>query len=136
MAEAVAVAGGRAVLEASGRLTLERARAYAETGVDYLAVGALTHPCRSSTSASTSRRQRTDSEMTLLTIDVGNTHTVLGLFDGEEIVEHWRISTDARRTADEWAVLGPDGLLARGGRRHRRHRHLRDRPVGAARAAR
>lgn len=41
----------------------------------------------------------------LLTIDVGNTHTVLGLFDGEEIVEHWRISTDARRTADELAVL-------------------------------
>ncbi|MEU5973153.1 type III pantothenate kinase [Streptomyces sp. NPDC047315] len=41
----------------------------------------------------------------LLTIDVGNTHMVLGLFDGEEIVEHWRISTDARRTADELAVL-------------------------------
>lgn len=41
----------------------------------------------------------------LLTIDVGNTHTVLGLFDGEDIVEHWRISTDARRTADELAVL-------------------------------
>ncbi|KRV48922.1 type III pantothenate kinase [Wenjunlia vitaminophila] len=41
----------------------------------------------------------------LLTIDVGNTHTVLGLFDGENIVEHWRISTDARRTADELAVL-------------------------------
>ena len=34
---------GRAVLEASGRLTLDNARAYAETGVDYLAVGALTH---------------------------------------------------------------------------------------------
>jgi type III pantothenate kinase len=41
----------------------------------------------------------------LLTIDVGNTHTVLGLFDGDEIVEHWRISTDPRRTADELAVL-------------------------------
>ncbi|MGP4109913.1 type III pantothenate kinase [Streptomyces sp. 4N509B] len=41
----------------------------------------------------------------LLTIDVGNTHTVLGLFDGEEIVEHWRVSTDHRRTADELAVL-------------------------------
>jgi type III pantothenate kinase len=40
----------------------------------------------------------------LLTIDVGNTHTVLGLFDGDEIVEHWRISTDPRRTADELAV--------------------------------
>ncbi|MFJ5217815.1 type III pantothenate kinase [Streptomyces sp. NPDC088354] len=41
----------------------------------------------------------------LLTIDVGNTHTVLGLFDGDEIVEHWRVSTDPRRTADELAVL-------------------------------
>ncbi|MEU7578821.1 carboxylating nicotinate-nucleotide diphosphorylase [Streptomyces sp. NPDC041068] len=41
--EAVAVVAGRAFLESSGRLTLENARAYAETGVDYLAVGALTH---------------------------------------------------------------------------------------------
>jgi nicotinate-nucleotide pyrophosphorylase (carboxylating) len=42
-AEAVAVVARRAALESSGRLTLENARAYAETGVDYLAVGALTH---------------------------------------------------------------------------------------------
>ncbi|MEV0963941.1 MULTISPECIES: carboxylating nicotinate-nucleotide diphosphorylase [unclassified Streptomyces] len=42
-AEAVAIVGKRAVLESSGRLTLANARAYAETGVDYLAVGALTH---------------------------------------------------------------------------------------------
>ncbi|MGW6461069.1 carboxylating nicotinate-nucleotide diphosphorylase [Streptomyces sp. NPDC055078] len=42
-AEAVALVAGRAVLESSGRLTLANARAYAETGVDYLAVGALTH---------------------------------------------------------------------------------------------
>jgi nicotinate-nucleotide pyrophosphorylase (carboxylating) len=41
--EAVAVVHGRAALEASGRLTLANARAYADTGVDYLAVGALTH---------------------------------------------------------------------------------------------
>jgi type III pantothenate kinase len=41
----------------------------------------------------------------LLTIDIGNTHTVLGLFEGDEIVEHWRVSTDPRRTADEHAVL-------------------------------
>jgi nicotinate-nucleotide pyrophosphorylase (carboxylating) len=39
----VAIVAGRALLESSGRLTLETARAYAETGVDYLAVGALTH---------------------------------------------------------------------------------------------
>jgi len=41
--EAVAITGGRALLEASGGLTLATARAYAETGVDFLAVGALTH---------------------------------------------------------------------------------------------
>ena len=41
----------------------------------------------------------------LLTIDLGNTHTVLGLFEGDEIVEHWRVSTDPRRTADEHAVM-------------------------------
>jgi nicotinate-nucleotide pyrophosphorylase (carboxylating) len=39
----VALVAGRARLEASGGLTLETARAVAETGVDYLAVGALTH---------------------------------------------------------------------------------------------
>ncbi|WP_405448979.1 carboxylating nicotinate-nucleotide diphosphorylase [Streptomyces achromogenes] len=42
-AEAVGIVGGRALLEASGRLTLANARAYADTGVDFLAVGALTH---------------------------------------------------------------------------------------------
>ncbi|MFJ4686136.1 carboxylating nicotinate-nucleotide diphosphorylase [Streptomyces sp. NPDC088789] len=41
--EAVALVDGRAALEASGRLTLDNAGAYAATGVDYLAVGALTH---------------------------------------------------------------------------------------------
>ncbi|MFE1902828.1 carboxylating nicotinate-nucleotide diphosphorylase [Streptomyces gardneri] len=41
--EAVAIVAGRAVLESSGRLTLENAAAYAATGVDYLAVGGLTH---------------------------------------------------------------------------------------------
>ncbi len=43
MREAVRLTAGRAQLEASGGLTLDRARAVAETGVDYLAVGALTH---------------------------------------------------------------------------------------------
>jgi len=40
---AVAIAAGRVKLESSGGLTLENAGAYAATGVDYLAVGALTH---------------------------------------------------------------------------------------------
>jgi nicotinate-nucleotide pyrophosphorylase (carboxylating) len=43
MAAAVALTGGRARLEASGGLTLATARPVADTGVDYLAVGALTH---------------------------------------------------------------------------------------------
>ena len=43
MAEAVRVTAGRARLEASGGLTLERAREVAETGVDLIAVGAITH---------------------------------------------------------------------------------------------
>ena len=51
MAEAVRVvdrmgAAGRATLEASGGLTLERAREVAETGVDFISVGALTHSVR------------------------------------------------------------------------------------------
>jgi nicotinate-nucleotide pyrophosphorylase (carboxylating) len=40
--EAVTRTGGRATLEVSGGVTLERARAYAETGVDVISVGALT----------------------------------------------------------------------------------------------
>ena len=40
---AVEMAGGKTKLEASGGLTLENAKAYASTGVDYLAIGALTH---------------------------------------------------------------------------------------------
>ncbi len=43
MAEAVRLTAGRALLEASGGLTVERAREVAETGVDFISVGALTH---------------------------------------------------------------------------------------------
>ena len=46
MAEAVRITAGRATLEASGGLTLERARAVAATGVDFISVGALTHSVR------------------------------------------------------------------------------------------
>ncbi len=41
----------------------------------------------------------------LLTIDVGNTNTVMGVFDGEDVIEHWRLATDPVRTADEIAVV-------------------------------
>jgi type III pantothenate kinase len=41
----------------------------------------------------------------LLVVDVGNTQTVLGLYDGGSLAEHWRVATEADRTADELAVL-------------------------------
>lgn len=40
----------------------------------------------------------------LLAIDVGNTNVVFALFDGRRIKARWRIATDPRRTADEYAV--------------------------------
>ena len=40
----------------------------------------------------------------LLAIDVGNTNTVFAVFDGETVRGEWRAATDARRTADEYAV--------------------------------
>jgi nicotinate-nucleotide pyrophosphorylase (carboxylating) len=43
MREAVKLAGGRALLEASGGISLDNVREVAETGVDYISVGALTH---------------------------------------------------------------------------------------------
>jgi len=41
----------------------------------------------------------------LLAIDTGNTQTVLGLFDGPELVSSWRIATNAERTSDEHALV-------------------------------
>ena len=41
----------------------------------------------------------------LLAIDVGNTQTVLGLFDREVLTQHWRVATEAHRTGDELGVL-------------------------------
>jgi type III pantothenate kinase len=41
----------------------------------------------------------------LLAIDVGNTQTVVGLFNGTELADHWRIATDAHRTSDELALM-------------------------------
>ncbi|MDY0188642.1 MAG: type III pantothenate kinase [Syntrophus sp. (in: bacteria)] len=41
----------------------------------------------------------------LLVIDVGNTNTVLGVFDGEELVHDWRIRTVIEHTVDEYGML-------------------------------
>lgn len=41
----------------------------------------------------------------LLAVDCGNTQTVFGLYDGERLVEQWRVATDATRTGDELGTL-------------------------------
>jgi type III pantothenate kinase len=42
----------------------------------------------------------------LLAVDVGNTHTVLGIYDGDRLVADWRIASLTQRTADEhWLAL-------------------------------
>ena len=47
----------------------------------------------------------------LLVIDVGNTNTVLGVYDGEVLVDHWRIGTEREKTSDEWGILFRDLFL-------------------------
>jgi len=51
----------------------------------------------------------------LLAIDVGNTQTVVGLYDGDELAEHWRVASVRTQTADELAVE-LHGLLSVRGR--------------------
>lgn len=40
----------------------------------------------------------------LMAVDVGNTHTVIGLFEGETMICHWRVRTELTNTADELAA--------------------------------
>ncbi|MGK0467304.1 type III pantothenate kinase [Clostridium sp.] len=40
----------------------------------------------------------------ILVLDVGNTNTVLGVFKGKELLVEWRLSTDAKKTADEYGI--------------------------------
>ena len=46
----------------------------------------------------------------LMAVDIGNTQTVLGFYEGEELRGRWRITTEAYRTADELGAIS-DGLL-------------------------
>jgi type III pantothenate kinase len=44
----------------------------------------------------------------LLAMDVGNTNTVLGVFDGKELVAHWRLTTARDQTIDEYGIIARD----------------------------
>ncbi|MBI3752629.1 MAG: type III pantothenate kinase [Deltaproteobacteria bacterium] len=41
----------------------------------------------------------------LLVIDIGNTNIVLGIYQGDRLVHHWRIGTKKARTADEYGII-------------------------------
>jgi type III pantothenate kinase len=43
--------------------------------------------------------------MSLFCLDIGNTNVVMGLYNGEKLVTHWRIATDHQKMADEYAML-------------------------------
>ena len=86
MAAAVAIADGQATLEASGGLTLDRARD-GRRDRRRLHLGRCADPLRAGP-----RHRPGPRELTLLlAIDIGNTNTVLGLFDDGDVVDHWRI---------------------------------------------
>ena len=79
----------------------------------------------------------------LLVVDVGNTQTHLGVYDGDELVQHWRFATVRESTADELGAALRSLLALRGlsFARHRRvdrlrHRARRCGPEWTAMAAR
>lgn len=41
----------------------------------------------------------------IFVFDVGNTNTVLGVYEGEELLHHWRVETDRNKTEDEYGIV-------------------------------
>ncbi|MFI5223022.1 MAG: type III pantothenate kinase, partial [Nitrospirales bacterium] len=50
----------------------------------------------------------------LLAIDIGNTNIVLGLYQGKDLITHWRLLTVAERTADEYGVIISQLIFSKG----------------------
>ena len=41
----------------------------------------------------------------ILALDIGNTHIVIGLYEGMKLIHHWRIDSNANRTVDDYGHL-------------------------------
>ena len=41
----------------------------------------------------------------IFVFDVGNTNTVLGVYDGDELLHHWRVETNRNKTEDEYGIF-------------------------------
>jgi type III pantothenate kinase len=50
--------------------------------------------------------------MSLLTLDISNSHTTFGIFEGDKLTAHWRVKSDEHRTSDEWYLV-LQGLITR-----------------------
>ena len=68
----------------------------------------------------------------LITVDVGNTNTVIGVYEGTALRHHWRLSTDQERTTDEHGALLNTLLRGRGHEHPAAARRGRGRLRGAA----
>src|SRR4030066_2093859 len=60
---------------------------------------------RGGCTAARSSGSRSEGHVMLLVVDVGNTHTVLGVYEGEKLLHHWRVWTDQQKTSDEYGIL-------------------------------
>ena len=50
----------------------------------------------------------------LLVLDIGNTEITVGLYRGDDLVSHWRLTTTPERTPDEWSADLGSFLMQRG----------------------
>jgi type III pantothenate kinase len=50
--------------------------------------------------------------MSLLALDISNSHTTFGIFEGDKLAAHWRVKSDEHRTSDEWYLV-LQGLITR-----------------------
>jgi type III pantothenate kinase len=50
--------------------------------------------------------------MSLLALDISNSHTTFGIFEGDKLSAHWRVKSDEHRTSDEWYLV-LQGLITR-----------------------
>ena len=132
LARAVRLVDGRARLEASGGLTLESARDVAETGVDYLAVGALTHSAPALDIALDSIGRDVDAADHRRRQHPHGARPLRGRGGHRALADRHRrrAAPPTRSPCVLQGLLRPEPAAQAG--RRQRHRAVLDRPVGAA----
>jgi type III pantothenate kinase len=104
------VAGASQVRETDAHVSAPISADVPKNGVLHRSVWCLPQPTATAATTSQKPMRRTVREDTsvaasLLAVDVGNTSTVFGLFNGDELAEHWRIATERHKSGDELGAL-------------------------------